>query len=75
MLNIKINTDINSIPYIDYMSKEEKISNIIKTLIKYKHNGYDLNSIKYDVLQSYNLNENLLLDIECERIVREVENG
>ena len=73
MLNMNMETSINSIPFLCTMNRQEKIEAMIKDFIKYKRKGYNINSIKHDILTAYGFNENLLTDSECNYIMNKVD--
>ena len=75
MLNMNMDTNINSIPYLATMINADNIQCTIDDFIKYHYNGYDIND---DDIQNYiykknHINFNLLTNAEKNYIAQKVE--
>lgn len=73
MLNMKMETSINSIPFLYSMNRADKIEAVIKDFINYHYKGYNINLYKDEIFKSHGLSEDSLSDSECNYIMRSVE--
>ena len=75
MLNMDMNTNVNSIPFLATMINAESIRSTIDDFVKYYYYGYDINDdIIQDMIYKKNhVNFNLLTDSEKDYIAQEVE--
>lgn len=75
MLNMDMDTKINSIPFLATMINVESIRSTIDDFVKYYCYGYDINDdiIQNMIYKKNHINFNLLTDAEKDYIVQEVE--
>ena len=75
MLNMDMNTNVNSIPFLATMINAESIRSTIDDFVKYYYYGYDINDdiIQNMIYKKNHVNFNLLTDAEKDYIAQEVE--
>ena len=75
MLNMNMDTKINSIPFLANMINVESIRSTIDDFVKYYYYGYDINDdiIQNMIYKKNHINFNLLTDSEKDYIKQEVE--
>lgn len=57
MLNLSLDTNINSLPFLSTLDRQKNIQCIIQSFIEAKNEGYDINDsdIQKEILDNFNV--------------------